>query len=104
RGVAVRTCLGSSNRSPAPAILGQQFVGLRRSIAAGLIGREVSRASVGPCIDERLHDAPASLNAVGSLEQDRITDHAIVDQRLVAGTLHGIEIVLVLERHANTSD
>src|SRR5262245_60796949 len=91
----------SRDRSPTPTITGQQLVGLFGPFAAGLVGGEVRCAGPAPGIDKGLHHAPACLDGVGTLEQGGIADHAVVDQRLVAGARRGLEIVLVVEIHAD---
>src|SRR5262245_24366139 len=89
----------SRDRPPMPTLAGQQPVGLFWAFAAGLVGGEIRCAGLAPGIDKGLHHAPARLDAVSTLEQGGIADHAVVDQRLVAGARRGLEIVLVVERH-----
>src|ERR1700730_15814925 len=91
----------SGNRSPAPAVPSQQPIGLRRTLATGLIDREPARSYVAPGVEERLHDPPPRLDPIRPLEQDRVANHAVVDEGLVAYARRSVEIVLVLERHAD---
>src|SRR5215467_5433425 len=93
--------MSPTNRPPAASVTGEQALRLFRAFAARLVGCEVLCAGVAPGIDERLHCAPARLDAIGALEQRGVTDHAVVDQRLVAGAPCRFEIILVIERHPN---
>src|SRR3974390_3443063 len=94
----------SFQRTPAPALARKQLVSFGGAVIACRVGRKAGCAGVVPGIDEWLHHAPARLDAVGALKQDRVSDHAVVDQRLVAGARRGVEIVLVFEGHADTGD
>ena len=94
----------AGERAPAPAVARQQRVGLARPGAAGRIDRQRRRAILRPGVEHRLHHAPAGLDVVGALEQRRIADHAVIDQRLVAGARRGLEIVLVVELHLDAAD
>ena len=67
------------------AVARQQFVGRLRALAAGLVGLQALGAGLLPGVEERLHRLPAGFDAVGALEQDVVADHAVIDQRLVAG-------------------
>src|SRR5262245_2426370 len=92
----------SGNWPPAPAIAHKKLIGFLRPVATSLIERKPVRSYATPCIEERLDHLPTGLDPIRPLNQDRVPDHAIIDQRLVAGTRCGVEIVLVLERHADT--
>src|SRR5213083_1433399 len=81
-------------RPPGAAVLHDQALRLRRPGRAGLVGREPLGAGVSPGVEERLHDAPARLDTIGPLKQDRVPDHAVVDERLVADGRRHIEIIL----------
>src|SRR5262249_1630866 len=89
------------DRPPMLTIPLQQPLSLVRTFAARLVAGEIRCAGLAPGVNKRLYDAPAGLDAVSSLEQNGIADHAVVDQRLVAGARRGREIVLVVERHAD---
>src|SRR5262249_34267853 len=78
-------CPMSAKLSPAAAVARQQFVGLRRTLGAGLVGFKTLGAGALPGVDEGLHRLPAGLDAVGALEQNVVADHAVIDQRLIAG-------------------
>ena len=93
-----------TDRAPAAAVCSEQPVGLRRAFAAGPIGRQAVGAGLAPGVQERLHDAPAGLDAVGARIQYRVAGHAVVDQRLVAGGRRRVEIVSVPEGHADAAD
>jgi hypothetical protein len=41
--------------------------------------------------------SPTGLDPIRPLEQDRVPDHAIIDQRLVAGAWCGVKIILVFK-------
>ena len=47
---------------------GKQLIGLRRALAARLVGCEIVCAGIAPRIHERLHDAPPRFDSVGALE------------------------------------
>ncbi len=57
-----------------------------------------------PRIEERLHRLPTGFHAVGALKQDVVADHAVVDQRLIAGSRLRLEVILVAEFHLNAVD
>ena len=82
-----------------------QLVGLLRPRAAGRVDRQFAmrlrffQASSTGCITRQ----PASID-VGALEQRGIADHAVVEQRLVAGAGHALESVLVAELHVDAVD
>src|SRR4029450_5013726 len=61
-------------------------------------------AGFAPGVEERLPDAPARLDTIGPLKQDRVPDHAIVDERLVAAGRRRCKITLVAERHTHPTD
>src|SRR6516225_2883946 len=83
------------DRQPCTPIAREQPIGgLGASAAGGVIG-EVAGRSACPGIEEVLHGAPCCLNRIGPLEQGRIADHTIVDQRLVADRPKWREIVAV---------
>ena len=60
-------------------------VGVVGAFAAGLVDLQPLGAGLLPGIEERLHRLPAGFDAVGALKQDVVADHAVVDQRLIAG-------------------
>src|SRR5262245_52096599 len=91
-------------RPPRAAVLHDQQLGLRRPGGAGLVEREPLGAGISPSVEEGLHDAPARLDTIGPLKQDRVPDHAIVDERLVADGRRRCEIILVAERHTHPTD
>src|SRR5207244_4885376 len=49
-------------------------------------------------------DRPAGFDAVRALEQGRIADHAVVDQRFVAGARLGVEVVAIAEIHPHAAE
>src|SRR5262249_19732544 len=94
--------MGSSrDRSPTPTVAGQQPVGLFGARAAALVRGEIRCAGLAPGIDEGLEQGAARLDGVSALEQGGVADHAVVDQRLIAGARRGLEIVLVVEPHSD---
>src|SRR5581483_7518933 len=94
----------SGQLAPAAAVAGEQIVRFFRSFAAGVVNLQSPRAGLVPGIEEGLHRAPAGFHAVGALEQDVVADHAVVDQRLVAGRRLRLEVVLVAELHLDAVD
>src|SRR6266852_2574605 len=90
--------------SPAAAVALQKFIRLGRSLAAGLVALQAIGAGLLPGIEEGLHRPPARLDAIGALEQDVVTDHAVIDQRFVAGRGLGLEVILVAEFHLDAVD
>src|ERR1700730_16671762 len=99
-GLRAGTLFPGFNRSPPASIAREEMIRLSRTFTAGLVGRKPVPTRVAPRIQERLHHAPARLDAVGALEQDRIADHAIVKERLVACARRGIEIVSITGGHS----
>src|ERR1035438_6227205 len=94
----------STELAPAAAVAPEQFLGAGGTFAAGLVILEPPGARLLPGIKERLHRLPAGLHAVGALEQDVVADHAVVDQRLIAGRGLGLEVILVAEFHLDAVD
>src|SRR5262245_13560130 len=82
----------SPNWSPVPAVARQKLIGFLRPLATSRIERKPIRSHATPCIEERLHHSPTGLDPIRPLEQDRVPDHAIIDQRLVAGARCGVKI------------
>src|SRR5215470_16806741 len=82
----------------------EQFFGFLRSLTTGAIRRQVLILSVAKGIEKRLHHAPAGLDAVGPRIQYRVADHAIIDERFIAGAWRGFEIIFVAERHAHAAE
>src|SRR5215831_9245134 len=70
-------------------------------LATSLIERKPIRSGTTPCIQERLDHSPTGLDPIRPLEQDRVPDHAIIDQRLVASARCGVKIILVFKCHAD---
>ena len=94
----------SPELSPASAVAFKQIVGFLRSFAAGFVNLQPLAAGLLPGVEERLHRLPAGLDAVGALKQDVVADHAVIDQRLVAGRRFGLEVILVAELHLDAVD
>src|ERR1700724_4102117 len=92
---------GLPDRPPPSAVAGEELIGLFRPLAAGRVGGKALPTRMAPRVDERLHHAPAGLDAVGALEQDRVTDHAVIDQGLITSARRNLEIILVFESHAH---
>src|ERR1700731_1401262 len=94
----------SRDGAPAAAVLRQEPLGLGRAFAAGAITRQAPAASVAPGLHERLHHMPAGLDTVGTRIENGVADHAVVDQRFIAGRWRDVEIILVFECHADAAD
>src|SRR5436853_270338 len=94
----------SGERPPLPAAAPQQLLGGVRPGGAGGVEFERHALVGAPHVEDRLHHGPASLDAVGALEQGRIADHAVIDQGLVAGARLGVEIVAIAEIHPHTAE
>src|ERR1700690_1525083 len=94
----------SCHLSPASSVARQQFIGPSRPLAAGLVTLQSLGAGLLPGIEKGLYRLPAGLDAVGALEQDVITDHAVVNQRFIAGGGLHLEVVLVAEFHLDAVD
>src|SRR5215217_4287574 len=73
----------SGNRPPAPAVACQKLIGFLRPLAAGPVDRQPVRSRIAPGIKERLDRTPSGFDTIGALKQDRVADHAIVDQCLI---------------------
>src|SRR5262252_8482240 len=95
------TAPASRNWPPPPAIARQKLVGFLRPLATSLIERKPIRSRATPCIQEWLDHSPTGLDPIRPLEQDRVPDHAIIYQRLVAGARCGVKIILVFKCHAD---
>src|SRR5215470_3966881 len=91
----------SVQRSPSATIACQQLVSCGRTVATSDIVRKIPRRIVGPRVEDGLYRAPSCLDVVGPLEQRRVADHAVVEQRFVSGVARDLEIRLVGEVHAN---
>src|SRR5262249_37280529 len=79
----------------------QKLVGFIRPLATSLIERKPIRSGAPPCIEERLDHSPTGLDPIRPLEQDRVPDHAIIDQRLEAGARLDVKISLGLKCQAD---
>src|SRR5215831_2431549 len=95
---------GSLERAPGASVARQELVGGGRALAAGGIVGEVLGRVARPVVEDGLHGPPARLDVVGTLEEGGIADHAVVEQRLVAGGGRRIEIGLVGEVHADVAE
>ena len=87
-----------------PPVAGQEVVGFGRPAVAGRISGGRSAFAVRSRVEQRLNDTPAVFDLLGTLEQRRITDHAVVDQRLVARARSHLEVFLVVEPHLDAAD
>src|ERR1700741_26967 len=88
----------SRDAAPAAAVFRQQPLARGRAFAPGAIPRQALAAGVAPGLHERLHPVPAGLDTVGARIENGVADHAVIDQRLVAGRRRHLEIILVFER------
>src|SRR6516162_7163742 len=94
----------STEWPPAAAVTREQFVGFLGPFAAGAIGRKVLILRVAKRVEERLHDAPAGFDAVGPRIKNGVADHAVINQRFIAGTRCRFEIIIVAECHAHAAE
>src|SRR6266852_7674241 len=90
---ATRSLQHGRDRPPGAGVAREELRRLTRPVAPGRVGREAARARVAPRIEKGLHDTPPRLDAGRALEERGIADHAVVDQRLVAGRGRGLEVV-----------
>src|SRR5262249_18826448 len=91
----------SVERTPGTAVARDQLAGRRGPAAAGDIVRKIARRIVGPGIEDGLHRLPARFDIVRALEQGRVSNHAIVEERLVTDVGRHLEIRLVGKIHAD---
>src|SRR5215510_7849423 len=91
----------SVQRTPSATVAGQQLVRRGGTIATRHIVRKIPRWIVGPGVEDRLYRAPPRLDVVGALEQRRISDHAVIEQRFVSRVARDLEISPVGEIHAD---
>src|SRR6202011_6169550 len=89
--------------APGAAIARQQFVRRGRAVPARNIAWNILGRIGGPGVEDGLHRPPARLDIVGALEQRRVADHAVIEQRLVAGAGRHVEIALIGEVHADVA-
>src|SRR5215472_10565254 len=94
----------SCDRAPLPAAAPQEMIRRLRAGAPGGVGFERRGLVILPQIEDRLHDGPSGLDAVGAVEQHRVADHAVVNKRLVASRRLGVEIILVGEVHPHPAE
>src|SRR5262245_23733246 len=94
----------SPDRQPSMSIAMKQSICRVRPRASSGIIRKVVRRPCGPGIENGLHGAPGCLDRVCALEQHRIADQAVVDQRLVADGRQRLKIVAIREIHGDAVD
>src|SRR5580698_3538127 len=93
-----------SDRAPTAAVRRQQPVGFGWTVAARGVDGETVALFGSPSVHERLDDAPARLDTIGARIENGVADHAVVDQGFIAGRWCNIEVVFVLECHADAAD
>ena len=74
-----------------------------RTIGAGNVVREVLRRVARPDVEDRLNGLPTRLNIVSALKQRRVTNHTIIDERLVTGVRLSLKIIFVGEVHRHVA-
>ena len=82
----------------------KELVGRRGAAAPGGIIGKIRRWIVRPGVEDRLHRLPTGFHGVGALKQRRVANHAVIEQRFVAGIGRDFEIVLVGEIHADVAE
>src|SRR5436309_11065802 len=88
---------------PVAPIALDQLVGRARSPRAGLVVRKIARRMGLPRLQDRRGDLPGGVDHVGAMEEGRIADHTVIDQRLVAGAGTIPLQVAVSEHHFHLS-
>src|SRR3546814_532315 len=83
--VIVMSFYRSGQRPPGASVARQQRIRRGRAVVASGVVREFLWRLVRPDVQDGLDRLPARFDVVGALEEDRVADHAVVDQRLVAG-------------------
>src|ERR1700730_15194567 len=94
----------SRDRAPLPAAAPHQIVRGLRTGASCSVGFERDGLVVVPQIEDRLHYLPSRFHPVGPVEQNRVTDHAVIDERLITGGRLGVKIILVGEIHPHPAE
>src|SRR5690348_10293832 len=67
--------------APGTSITGQKIIGGAGAFAAGIIVGEVPGRRICPPRQYRLDHTPGGFDLIGALEQGRIADQTIIDQR-----------------------
>src|ERR1700722_19380945 len=94
----------ASELPPAAPITLQQLERTARPLAAGRIELQSFGRSLLPGVKKRLHRSPAGFNAVGTLKQDVVTEHAVIDQGFIAGSGFSLEVVIVMKLHLHAAN
>src|SRR5215469_14819767 len=94
----------SCDRPPPPAAAPKQGVCRLRAGAARRVYLERGGLVVFPQIEDRLHNRPPGFDRVGPVEQHRVTDHAVINQGLVARGRLGVKVILVREIHPHPAE
>src|SRR4029077_2301112 len=94
----------STDRPPAASVSREQFVCLFRTLASGAIFRQLPISSVAKRVKERLHHAPARLDAVGARIKNGVAGHAVINESFIAGAWGGFEIIVIAECHAHAAE
>src|SRR5205823_4416775 len=91
----------SGRLRPLAAIAAYQFVGARRAPGAGIVVREVAWRDRLPDVQNWGRDSPGFLDHIGTVEKSAVADHAVVEERFVAGIRKSLRQVAVTERHVH---
>src|SRR5581483_3532488 len=89
--------------APAASVALHQIVGILRSPSSGSVVGEMARRERFPDIQYGVNHRPSSLDHISTLEERRVSDHAIVQQPLITGTGSDAEVVGVLEVHVDAT-
>ena len=84
---------------PGTSIGLEQLIRVLRAPGAGRIIGKCPRGKCLPDVEDRVNDAPAGLDHVGTLKQRRIADHTVEEQPFVACTDLLAEVVEVVKIH-----
>src|SRR6478672_12638697 len=72
-----------------------------RALRAGTARGIFFRRALLPDVEKRLQRTPTTFDLVGALKQRLVPNQHVVEQRLVAGLLADLEMVLVTEVHTD---
>src|SRR3954462_6233534 len=89
---------------PLTAVFCEKAVRFGWAPGAGGVVWKVARRGGAPDVEDWSDNAPGGFDHIGTLEQGRVADHAIVKQTLVAGRDLVAEIIVVVKVHIDRPD